>query len=320
MSADQLNDLLTGNLKQLIVDHALVNYRLVNENICLKFVDNDYNKGGLKSPYCNFNKEIVITHEYIAFLWGVTYYLFVTYETLQTQMQAQLKETGKWDGKLRNNEDICKAIGILEWAWLLKSCKVLWCPNLPCPSLFVGLSEHDKKIVGAVNTMFIYAISYILSHEYTHITAGHVNCKFEKDDFIKQLEQKTNDFIKQLEREADAWARELMVKCDAPEERQHHIGIGIVIAHLALLYSLNDPAAIIQRQHPDLDTRLYFHLQNPAKDFYLKHLAYIGLDLFCKRFKLLNLSDQTFANVDELLNKVADFFSDIKRESTSKIL
>jgi len=279
---------------------------LSSRNIDLKFeiTDNNYELvKGLKTPYCTLSNNIgtiYLTHEFLSFLWCISFYLFVIYENIQKQIQ----ENEIWDGKIEQNELIEKSTKLLSWGMSLKKNYSNWDKSFMNPSKY---DSQEKIWVGSVNKIFLDAISLILFHEYTHIVQDHFSVH---DD---------NDLQKDLEREADNWAKELMVNYNDGDKFKHHTGVGIIIAHLALLFVLKNPRSIKQKKHPDLDVRLfnsleYFDIKNKKRDFYLKHLASVGLEMFCSIWNININKNNKYQDVEVLLNVYSKKLDEFKNE------
>lgn len=196
-------------------------------------------------PYVGSDKCIYLQSTFLCFLWIHCYYGLVIYEELVVKY-FENKQQGK--NHVLNNELIKRTVEFQKYAM----------------SLFVYYSEWDLTIYPGPNTkdtsgkeyhilanqLFLYAIDYIMCHEFAHLELGHFS---------------SSKATIEKEREADRRAFELLL-ADRDGKNNMSIEMGVLLGLSGLLFT--GPSVSGGKSHPDKHERIktYLELLNPPCD------------------------------------------------------
>jgi hypothetical protein len=177
---------------------------------------------------------IHLQESFLAYMWCMCYALF--------RYTNNLKGQGANDNY--HDEGIDDAYELLMYAQKLSNKYTDWDkqklinPERP--------RAQDKESIGTVNEIFIYAINFILCHEFAHVELAHTrNLKSCKD---------INDFEKkEYELNADHRAIQIMSQ-DTIIGKKNVLQSGVTMAVCANLF-LRDTVA--NKIHPDNDVRIF---------------------------------------------------------------
>lgn len=223
-----------------------------------------------QTPFVGSNKKIEIHEAFLSYVWCISYSLIVLYdETVAKPSQNRVAQNLNYQ---INDDKIQKAFDLFDYALNLINKFESWdTDKLPNPEIYY--SEETFWIEKA-NGIFVYAINFILCHEFAHIEKEHI------DDLIRG--KNTNTHILCFEKEADKRAIELMLLGVTPETKiTAHLGI--LIGFCCLLF-LNSKTT--SENHPDTDNRINDFLEtvNPDPSNGLWGIAYLALVLWDKQY------------------------------------
>lgn len=230
------------------------------------------------TPYAEINadnsKTIHISESFLSYLWCITYSVLIYTDDLIIKSQGS-----------ESSLDIKSAHELFEYAYSLKSNYTDWDLSQINPQ--VVTSENEEYIVRA-NELFIYAIQFILLHEFSHIALGDLDKLAEANNPLSKDERK------EFELNADKFAIELML----PTNNNHNsiaqkYGITIALVSTFLLKS-----NIQSGFHQDSDQRIINALNNINADDQDTSwvIALVGLELW----KSIYTKQFTYAEADTL--------------------
>ncbi len=145
-------------------EDAIKNYGLKKEIIyTLNKSSSEGNK--IEGPYIlNSEKQIYIQETFLAYLWCMCYSLHLNTDNLISSAIVE-------------NHKIKSIQEIFSYALSLKDRYNDWNKsNLPNPELY---SDQDKGDIECTNELFLYALNFILCHEFSHISLGHIDHPFQ---------------------------------------------------------------------------------------------------------------------------------------------
>jgi len=206
----------------------------------------------------NSEKQINIQETFLAYLWCMCYSLHINVDNLISSARTdnnQLKDTQ----------------AIFSYALSLKDRYSDWDKkNLPNPECY---SDQDKDDIERTNELFLYALNFILCHEFSHIALGHVT-----------LENTSTEQKKEFEIEADSKSIELL-KEGIFKNNDKAVTYGVSLALCSLIFFKNSVARVI---HPDSDTRIQTALEllEVDKNDTSWLIACSSLDLWARHFNI----------------------------------
>ncbi|MFN8271963.1 MAG: phage exclusion protein Lit family protein [Chitinophagaceae bacterium] len=215
-----------------------IGYYINEEPICFKI------DGHIQTPFVDSDKKIHIHETFASYVWCISYSLFVLYDEAVAKPSQNL-----FLNKEKNIIDysrIEKTQELFNYGISLIKFFTVWDKDyLPNPEDYY---KHDEFFVHRSNSIFVYAMTFILCHEYAHV---------EKEHIDKKINGKTSlaDSIR-FEKEADARAIELMLS-GATNETQKSISAGILIGLCCLLFFKKETS---NNSHPDTDERIHSFL------------------------------------------------------------
>lgn len=190
----------------------------INQHEILHKVDNHK-----QTPFVDENKKIYIHETFLSYVWGISYSLLVLYEediAKESQNQISKKIIFEIDRK-----KIAKAYELFNYSKSLITDYTEWDKlNLPNPEDY---SNEDKFFVEKANSLFIYAINFILCHEFAHVELDHHNL-IKNGNYEPSL-------ILRLEKEADERAFDLIL-ADVSGEFKLTAEIGVLMGLCSLLF------------------------------------------------------------------------------------
>lgn len=146
--------------------------------------------------------------------------------------------------------------------------------SLPNPEEY---SEDEAFYIHRANGLFVYAINFILCHEFAHVEKDHVNAVVSRNV--------PNDERKLFEKEADARAIELML--DGKNGiTDKSIELGILIGFCSMLFFRSTTYG--GHHHPDTDSRIKSYLEKlrPKEGDPLWGIAALFLKFWDDQFNL----------------------------------
>ncbi|MBS1595794.1 MAG: hypothetical protein JST90_15890 [Bacteroidetes bacterium] len=200
--------------------------------------------GHMQMPFVSSKKKIHIHETFLSYVWCVSYSLWILYDKAVAE-PSQNKHAGNEVNKI-DNVRIDKAFELFAYAKSLIKVYTPWDKiDLPNPEEY---SEDEAFYVERANSLFVYAMGFILYHEFAHVEKKH----FER---IKQGENTPKHRLAH-EREADQRAIELMLQ-GAEGEKRTSMLLGTLIGLCCLLYFKKETTS---QSHPDTDDRIHNYL------------------------------------------------------------
>ncbi|NMH26554.1 phage exclusion protein Lit family protein [Flavobacterium silvaticum] len=233
-----------------------INYHISNRSLLEK-----------QMPYVDANGVINLHETFMSYVWIMSFSLFVLYE------EAVAKPMQKQQGQL-NIADVNIPLlhlteELFEYGKSLVTSYSIWDKNyFPNPEEY---SADDVFYVERTNGLYLYAMTFILCHEFAHV-------EFEHFAKLNKVDQKT------LETEADKRAIELVLK-SKDGQNDKSVEYGILIGLVSLLFIRKSASG--KGSHPDSDERIIKYLEtiNPDFDEPIWGVACLGIKLWDNQFK-----------------------------------
>jgi hypothetical protein len=235
----------------------------------------------LTSPYVIY-EQIHFSETFLNFLWSVCFYLCVVTEEL-----VEKDKDPNFHGELEKTGLVDEAHQMINWALNLRFRHIAWPEWISNP--YAVTQEHNF-----VRLVFKHALAFIFFHEYAHRKLGHV----PSDDDSVRIMQET---------EADNYALETIFNELPDDDAKTLYIVGVACAGFAMLYTVSDPSGMSQRQHPDIDVRLFNHLDffrlaNSNIAHYVHRLMTVGFYGFIHTYKLeFDRNKEFFDNWEHVL-------------------
>ena len=246
-----------------------------------KSIAYDNCKKKVRTPFADLNtKEINIQETYLCHLWSFIYSVFVMYEE---GVHKQLINN-TFDGALQFDTPLLKrAKSLFDWSVLLTNEYSDWVEDLPNPR--THKNERDKLYSEKVNSIFQNAVTFLMFHEFAHLTQNHESFFLGID--VGKLSQAELCERIQMENEADQFAFSMLVKETDGEKQKWVNGLSVLFVMCSALLITPRATSVKQLTHPDLDNRLLnillkMDLKTDEAQFYCWYLC-----TFAVRFYLL---------------------------------
>ncbi len=187
----------------------------------------------VRGPFVyNKSKEINIQETFLAYLWCMTYSLYI-YTDLITS------ETLEKDSERKELAD-----RTFNYAMSLIDVYNDWDKSkIPNPEVY------DSRFAGDIektNELFLYGFNFVMCHEFSHVELGHCEAYEKTAGFLTDLEKK------EFEQQADANAVKLFQEGIYPEnESATKYGVSIALSALMFFSS-----KVSKKIHPDSDVRI----------------------------------------------------------------
>lgn len=213
------------------------------------------------------NNEILLHKKFIDYLWAYTYGWFVLYD--EFMMKSSLKYSS-------NKKIVDRAQGLRRRAE--KKDLYIWFNSMPRPD-GLRLSKKEKNYAYIANAIFLDALSVWLFHEVGHVKFRHFKGEGERDE-VDQI---------QCEQDCDNYAIKAFVGEETNQDILRNKMIGVVIAFSSMFF-LDDkkPLILVQKKHPDLDTRFANILETFSSEYSLADATlfhgYFIADCVIRRF------------------------------------
>ena len=185
----------------------------------------------IEGPFVkNQSKEIHIQETFLAYLWCMTYSLYI-YSDLLISDQLNSNTHRKTLADRTFNYALSLIDNYTDWD---KS-------KIPNPEIYDDKNAAD---IEKTNELFLYGFNFILCHEFSHVDLGH--CDEATSGFLTDLEKK------EYELAADKQAVELLVKGIFPNnESSTKYGVAVALSSLLFFKS-----KVCNKIHPDNDVRI----------------------------------------------------------------
>lgn len=260
--------------------------------------------GRAQTPYVDGTKKIYIHETFASYVWCVTYSLIVLYDEAVAKPSQNLF-MNRPINKIEY-EKIKNAQAVFDYGLSLITTFSHWDKRLPNPESY---PEDDSFYIERSNAVFIYALNFILCHEFIHVEREHVDRKL--------LGTITNLENIELEKEADRKAIELILTGVTSDRRKSAIA-GILVGLCTLLYFRSET---LSNSHPDTDKRIdnFLQIVNAPSDDSLWGVAALAYKLWDNQFsKAFNYPKQ-INDFKEMYEWIRDLVDQENRHKRSRI-
>ncbi|AMR29524.1 hypothetical protein A0257_22125 [Hymenobacter psoromatis] len=241
-----------------------------------------------QTPYITGSQTIHIHETFLSYVWCVTYSLVTLYEEAVAK-PSQNQVTGQ-NLHIPNQQLIRQANALMAYAQGLMDTFEPWDKNLPNPEQYEATAaDWIRKI----NGVYLYAINFILVHEFMHAKQQHVAQLGEA-----KMRGITEDKLYALQRDFEREADQLAIKAlqqghllkDAevtPSSNKISSELGNLVGLCSLLFfsrSVNT-----SRSHPGVAERIDAFMQetSPEPQSGLWGLACVAFKLWAANFGLI---------------------------------
>ncbi len=297
------------NTFENINDISLKNIKKASElkNISGKIVINRGNCG-IKTPKAGLkSRDIILQETYLSHLWSYIYSMLVIF---QEGYQRPLKD-GTFKGCIEYKTPLMKrAKNLFDWSISLKKSYSNWDLNLPNPKTN-NFTEEEQNYILKTNNIYQHAVTFLLYHEYCHLTQGH-----DSYDFSSKV--KNRDEFVCLENEADYYAYNMMVDDSMSTNEKTLMSISIFLVMSSSLFITATKFEIKQPFHPDLDIRLVNLLRNmnfdndTEEEFYFYTLCNVNIIFFFNEYGIPYNGKKVFDTDKDQLSYLLDIIDKIK--------
>lgn len=252
-----------------------------------------------KGPYADMNsRKINIYESHLAFIWSFIYSSFVIYEEgVQKKMI-----NGLFNNRIIfDNILLRRAKSLQDWAISFSSNFDSW-DTYSLPNPMRHFDDQEKFYVECTNKIFLQAVSFLLFHEYAHLSLTHERI----DDDRWSLDQ---------EKDADNFAFSFFIDDSVSEKSRQITGLAIVFLYMTNFFLSKNIRGIWQNRHPHLHDRLKngiasLNLSERASKYYIYHLASITLQTYLqsKGISVQQVASETAEDLFfEYLDKIDEF-------------
>lgn len=182
---------------------------------------------------------IALHVHYLQTLWAFIYAFFVIYEE---GVQRPLMNKA-FDGSIDYRPPLLLRAGQLL-AWIATDDSA-WPDNLPSPTY--SEAGVEKEFADKANTIFIYAVAFLLHHEFAHVALGHLGV-------VNAMQNDADK--KQLEQEADEFAFSALILQSDDEAHRRSKGWSVLAPVLLSLYLTRDCTFLFSTTHPFVHHRV----------------------------------------------------------------
>lgn len=224
---------------------------LVNPEIKLA-MDADITEG----CYLEFStRKIVLNYRYLTYLWAIIYSMFFITETFNEEYLAG-KNVNYFVPDTKDKQD---AIEIFNWVLSVRKQYSAYPLTLPRPDNVDSYGEKIKAFIGNANAIYSRAVSFIMAHEFAHLSNKHDDVAILKLKG-KDLTASEIAIIQEAEKEADNYALDYCLNDDDSLKEKITTGYALISVVLSDLLFCNI-STVSKRYHTDVDDRLNFVFQ-----------------------------------------------------------
>lgn len=209
--------------------------------------------GHIQTPYVKNNK-IHLHETFLSYVWCICYSLISMYDLVDDFNKGSTSKDTK----------ITEAINVFNYGVYLIKDFIEWDKEeLPNPELY---PPENKVTIDRTNIIFLYAINFILCHEFAHIEYKHTHSEPE------------------IEKEADRRAIELMLQ-GRNSKTKGELNGGM-LAGLCCLLFFSESTISHGKSHPDVDDRIndLLELLDPDPTDFIWGLAYLAYRFWDYKF------------------------------------
>ena len=122
----------------------------------------------IRPPYCHLLRngefQITLSESFLAYLWGVTYFIFLQYES-KAQHDNRILHNNEYfiTDKMLSRSEI-----LFRWALSLRTKITAWDCHLPSPLPTAILIDSEAVYCWQVSELCCYALTFIAYHELSH--------------------------------------------------------------------------------------------------------------------------------------------------------
>jgi hypothetical protein len=232
-------DVLTNNIVHELENAALrSNHSMaksVSEGLVHDVIQYDNDGKRPRPPGANLDTRMIhVQQSYLAYLWAFAYSSFVVFE--------QYIQKSAIEGAWVPMNDLLRGAEAL-WQWAVRFAQDIqpWDPALPSPTR--EGDELQQAFVRKTNEVVVRAMTYLLLHEYAHLTLKHTLTA----DGQWMIEQETD---------ADNFARSFLLDDASSEEQRLVAGLSIVLVTTSSLFLATDFMDIWKSKHPHAIDRI----------------------------------------------------------------
>ncbi len=232
---DVLTNSIPHGLEQAAArsNHSMA--KSVAEGLISRIIKYNNDGGRPRPPEASLKtRKIHIQQSYLAYLWAFSYSSFVVFEQYVQKSAIE----GAW---VPMNDLLRKADALWRWAERFARKIEPWDPALPSPT-HEG-DERQQEFVRKTNEVVLRAMTYLLSHEYAHLT-------------LKHTRDADAHWLIEQEKDADNFARSLLVDDSSSEEQKLVAGLSIVLVTTSSLFLAADFMDIWKSTHPHAVDRI----------------------------------------------------------------
>ena len=239
-------------------------------------------------------------HVHVAFLellWAFIYSWMVVYE--ETVQKTQLRGDKIGSTHIDNEQLVARSDALWNWARGIREGYTRWPKNLPSPRY--QTSEVEIYYAEKANFVFERAASFLLSHEFAHVTLGHLD--------ISRLDATADILSVQLENEADQDAFNSIVDQGLEDKEKSAQAWAILSAMLSTLFTCRDlRCALKSGSHPPLHHRLghLVHSLNFQGENYRYYFPLLCQMILQNAFPELHQPETYFEDAEEIFQIALD--------------
>ncbi|MEE9338564.1 MAG: phage exclusion protein Lit family protein [Methylococcaceae bacterium] len=279
-----------------------------------KSIAYDNRKEKVRTPYADLKtREINLQETYLSHLWAFIYSVFVMYE--EGVQKPLINNT--FDGSLKFENPLLQRAKILfDWAISLTNEYSEWDEKLPNPR--THNSNEEKFYAEKVNAIFQSAVSYLMFHEFAHLTLNHesffigINMKAMSE---AELAEKI-----QMENEADQYAFNMLIKDQDDENQKWVKGLSVLFVMCSALLITSKAQSVKQNTHPDLDNRILsvlqsLNLKTEEAQFYCWYLCGFAIRFFLLKHGI-DIPANEYETAQDAFFSYLDRLDDIKNSKS----
>lgn len=244
----KLKDIILNDFKKIGEKNEILNSSILSKKLSPALLYDDAFLS-VKMPYADlYKRSICLQETYLSYIWAFMYSTIIIFDEGLHRAHVMGRPTRFIDYSL----PIMRRAGYLfNWASSLKQSYSKWDELLPSP---IHYSNDKEESYGTkVNNLFSKGINFILYHEFAHLTLDHVN-------YVSTDNTISNDTHIELEKEADSYSLDIIIDNDDLEDNKITCGLAIALVHCSNFFLVNHFMGIVQKKHPDLDSRLDYML------------------------------------------------------------
>ncbi len=235
----------------------------------IKFSNKDFKN---QTPFVGHDKKIVLHETFLSFLWIYCFSIMVVYdEGIQKPLQNKTFNPTNPLPPIAN-----EALQLFDYGLSLIDIFTPWDKNLPNPEEY---DDSKAFYIERANSVFLYALNFILCHELGHVILGHI------DDSIQAHKKGLNipfNKKKQYEYAADKYAIDLLLIGRENPIFKKIIEFGLIAGFTSLIFLSSE---LTNKNHPDSDERIKIALEslNLNEEDNLWGIACLSLRIWCNK-------------------------------------